>query len=377
MRRSIALVLLGALACTKAQGTTTTAGTSTATATPTASAAATSSGPAVRAFFVTPSDSGVQPVVDGIASAKKSIRMIMFHLTVPEVVDALIAAKARGVDVKLILDGKNLEGRSSAAIAQRLVDHGIEVTRSSPSFSITHVKAMVVDDARAFIMSLNLTRIYDHTRDYAIVTDDVGVVDELLRVFSADIDNAAQRTGNTPPLASPALVWSPGAEGRLVSLIDSAQSSIAASTENLGDKAIDEAFARAAKRGVKVRLVAPLCDLGPSPLRNVKFVEELDRANVDARVMPGPASREQPYVHAKMMIVDGARGFVGSINFSENSTKHARELGIIFDDRAAITAFSNAFESDWKFAMPPPEKTDGVCKTKSDGPDQTALPIVW
>jgi cardiolipin synthase len=342
-------------------------------------------GPAVRGFFVTPSDGGLQPVIDAIAGAKKSIRMMMFHLTVPDVENALSAAKARGVDVKIILDAKNVESRGSAAVAQRLIDHGVEITKSSPAFSITHVKAMVIDDTRAVIMSLNLTRIFDHTRDYAIVTDDAGVVDEFLRVFQADIDNAAQKTGNTPPLANAALVWSPvNAEARIVGLIDSARTSIAASTENLGDKPASDAFARAAKRGVKVRLLAPMCDLGNSPLRNLPYVDDLDHANVDARVMPPPATRDQPYIHAKMMIIDGARGFIGSINFSDNSMKHARELGIVFEDHAAITAFSNAYESDWRAAVPPPPKTGATRERKGEWKvealcpkAQTDLPIAW
>jgi phosphatidylserine/phosphatidylglycerophosphate/cardiolipin synthase-like enzyme len=322
----------------------------------------------VRAFFMTPSDGGLQPVIDAIAGAKKSIRMMMFHLTVPDVENALIAAKSRGVDVKIILDAKNLEGRGSGAtVAQRLVDHGIEITKSSPAFSITHVKAMVIDDARAIVMSLNLTRPFDHTRDYAIVTDDATVVDEFLRVFQADIDNAAAKTGNTPPLGSPALVWSPiDAESRIVALVESAGTSIIASTENLGDKPLGDALGRAAKRGVKVRLMAPMCDLGNSPLRNLPYVDDLDHANVDARVMPPPSTREQPYIHAKMMIVDGARGFIGSINFSENSMKHARELGILFDDHAAIVAFTNAFEADWRGAMPPPPKTGATHERKGE-----------
>ncbi len=292
----------------------------------------------------------------------------MFHLTLPEVEAALAAAAARGVDVRVILDGKSLESHSSAALAQRLTDHGVAVTASSPAFSITHVKAMVVDGARALVMSLNLTRPYDRTRDYAVETDDRGVVDELLRVFDADVDNAARGAKNTPPLASDALVWSPvDAEARLVRLVDSAQRSIVASTENLGDKPMLQAFARAAARGVRVRVLVPLCDEGGEPLRNVKFVAELDRKNVDARLMPAPSSREQPYMHAKMMIVDGARTFVGSINLSENSMRRARELGIVFDDRSATTAFSSTFESDWRFAVPPPrehEATGDLCRSK-------------
>jgi len=292
----------------------------------------------------------------------------MFHLTVPDVVDALVAAKGRGVDVRVILDGKNLQSHGSAAVAQSLVDHGVVVTPSSPSFSITHVKAMVVDDARAYVMSLNLTRPFDHTRDYAVVTDDHGVIAEIDRVFDADVDNATNHTGKTPPLTEPSLVWSPvDAEPRIVALLDSAKKTILATTENLGDKAVAAAFERAASRGVSVRLMTPLCDQNSDPLRNVKLVAALDKAHVDGRLLPGPATRDQPYTHAKMIIVDAARAFVGSINFSENSMKHARELGIVFEDAPAITAFTRAFDSDWRFAEPPPgphESTDDLCRSK-------------
>src|SRR5581483_6468038 len=143
MARSI-LLAFAVVACTKAQATSTSGTAPSTSASASASATAvtsTSTAPAVRAFVLTPSDGGLQPVIDAIGAAKKSIRMMMFHLTVPDVENALIAAKSRGVDVKIILDGKTLEGRGSAAVAQRLIDHGIEITKSSPAFSITHVKA--------------------------------------------------------------------------------------------------------------------------------------------------------------------------------------------------------------------------------------------
>ncbi len=290
---------------------------------------------------------------------------MMFHLTVPEIENALAVAQSRGVDVHLLLDAKNAD--KSSAVVQRLVDHGVTVTRASTGFSIMHAKALIIDDTHAMIMSLNLTRPYDHTRDYAIVTDDAGVLDEMIRVFDADVANAAHQTTNTPALASSALVWSPvNAEARLVSLVDSAQHTIAATTENLGEHAMQDAFVRAAKRGVEVRILTPLCDLGGDPYHNVKPVLELEKKNVDARVMPPPSTREQPYMHAKMIIVDGVRAFVGSINLSENSMKRARELGIVIEDRPAITAFRAAFEADWRFAAPPPEKPDGSCAHLSE-----------
>jgi cardiolipin synthase len=313
-------------------------------------------------YFMTPSPEGLKPVADAIATAHTSIKMIMFHLSEKSVIAALLQARARGVDVRLILDAKNLESRSSQKIVLELKNAGIVVTPSSPEFSITHAKAMVIDDRRAVIMSLNLTTLYEKTRDYALTTEDPAVVAEFLRVFDADVENAAARTKVTPPLSCPSLIWSPvNSESRLVGMIDSAKTTIVASSENLGDTAIDRALANAANRGVKVRILAPLCDLNPNPLLNVPVAREMETEHIDARLMPAPSSPDLPYIHAKMMLVDGARAYVGSINFSENSTRHARELGILFDDRPAVMQIATAFELDWSKAIAPPADTTGVC----------------
>jgi phosphatidylserine/phosphatidylglycerophosphate/cardiolipin synthase-like enzyme len=157
-------------------------------------------------------------------------------------------------------------------------------------------------------------------------------------------------------------MWSPvNSESRIVALADTARASIIASSENLGDTEIQDALVRAESRGVKVRLLAPLCDLNSNPFFDVPFVRKLDAAGVDARMMPGPSSARRPYIHAKMMIVDGRVAYLGSVNFSENSTRHARELGIVFSDHAAIVAMTLAFESDWEWARPPPANLEGAC----------------
>lgn len=331
---------------------------------PTASTATTtqpSAGPP-PSFFVLPSPDGLGPVAREIANARTSIKMIMFHLSERSMIDALCRARDRGVAVTLILDEKNLKSRSSQKIVAELEARGITVVPSSPEFSITHAKAMVVDDRRLVVMSANLTTIYEKTRDYGIVAEDRAAVAEFDRVFDADVANAHARTKTTPPLSVQSLLWSPvTSEPRLVGLVDEAKTTLETSTENLGDAAIEAALARAAARHVRVRLLAPLCDLNPNALYNVPFVRKLHDDGVDARLMPGPSSPSRPYIHAKMMIVDGVRGYVGSVNFSENSTHSARELGIVFDDRAALAAIDAAFESDWAQAVPPPDDTTGLC----------------
>jgi phosphatidylserine/phosphatidylglycerophosphate/cardiolipin synthase-like enzyme len=288
--------------------------------------------------------------------------MMMYHLTVLPVVDALAAAARRGVDVELIIDKTNWDSHTSQTVKTTLSNGGVKVTPSSPGFRITHVKSFVVDESTAYIMSLNLTSPYVQTRDYAVVTKDKSVVEEFLSVFAADLDNAAKGTATTPALRDPHLVWSPvDSEDRLTAFIASAKTTLVVSTENLGDAPVQQALVAAVGRGVHVRVLAPLCDQNPDVLFNLPPLATLAAEGIDARAMPAPSSPEVPYAHAKMMIADGERAFIGSINLSRASTTEARELGVVFADAAAIGMITADFEHDWAKGVSPPNRADAKC----------------
>jgi phosphatidylserine/phosphatidylglycerophosphate/cardiolipin synthase-like enzyme len=53
------------------------------------------------------------------------------------------------------------------------------------------------------------------------------------------------------------------------------------------------------------------------------------------------------YMHAKMIVADGARAFVGSENFSDQSLDANRELGIIVADPTVLARLAATFSSDW------------------------------
>ena len=64
---------------------------------------------------------------------------------------------------------------------------GVEVIDSNPAFDVTHEKSMVVDDATAFVKSLNWeTKNLTETRDYAVVTTHPHEVAEVIECFEAD-----------------------------------------------------------------------------------------------------------------------------------------------------------------------------------------------
>ena len=54
-----------------------------------------------------------------------------------------------------------------------------------------------------------------------------------------------------------------------------------------------------------------------------------------------------PYIHAKLVLADGTRGWIGSENFSANSLDNNRELGILLRHPDILKTLAATFEQDW------------------------------
>jgi cardiolipin synthase A/B len=56
-------------------------------------------------------------------------------------------------------------------------------------------------------------------------------------------------------------------------------------------------------------------------------------------------------MHAKLILVDGQRAFVGSQNFSTVSLDANREVGIIVADTAVVAQLASVAQGDWATAQ--------------------------
>ena len=104
-----------------------------------------------------PEGSAQQLVINTLNSAHKSINLMGYSFTSPEVVKALIAAKRRGVDVRVVLDSKGNQGRASVAAINLLVNAGIEV-RTIDKYKIMHDKVAIIDGVTTQTGSFNYSR---------------------------------------------------------------------------------------------------------------------------------------------------------------------------------------------------------------------------
>jgi cardiolipin synthase len=313
----------------------------------------------------TPNPDGHPEFLAAITSAHHTIQMTMFHLTDTKIVHALIAAQAKGVDVQVIVDGASLsqEKFQKTFTTLKSATPPVQIRGSSPVFKITHEKAMIVDGSKAFITAINLTGAYATTRDFGLIVNDPAIIQEMSSVFQADWKNAEFGTGNTPALKQHNLVWSPvDSEDKLAALVNSANKTVIATVENLGDPKMMTAFEEAAAKGATVRIIVPMCDQNVKPLYDYIFLSRLTAKGVQAKVMPYPPSPSQPYMHSKMILVDGQRLYIGSVNFSTNSMAQARELGILISPSAEIrNTIEAAFDQDWNAAAAIPAQLPDFC----------------
>lgn len=284
-------------------------------------------------------DAGDAPLMQAIDSAQESIRLKVYLITLDEVVDALKAAAQRGVDVRVMIEPEPQGGgESNRAAFEELRSAGIDVRNTPSTFRFSHEKSLVVDDRRAHIMTHNLTySSFNKNREYEVIVDDPALVAEVARVFDDDWSRRA------PDLANSLLVWSPvNSRERITALIDGAATSLDLEQNSLLDEDLNDQLHAAARRGVAVRIVTPPVD-DPAD-REMAQIERLLAGGVQVAFM------DEPYVHAKTILADGKTAFVGSQNFSRTSLDSNRELGIIFDDAAAVNRLASAFLQDWNAA---------------------------
>lgn len=359
-------------------------------------------------------DDGRGFILEAIAGAKSNIRLTIYEITdlasvaqtpaapANGVVQALIDAAHRGVHVRVIVDQGQYASGSSSSLIQQTVgamrNAGIQVNLSSTAFCVTHQKTFVIDGpasgfagsaGKVLIMSLNVMPGYfGGTRDYAVITGDPGIVEEVSQVFDLDFalpdpqagcayaytpaaTNPPPSASDTPPLSQESLLFSPvNSKPRLLEIIGNARRTLDLTTEELGDDdsicAIRAVALSAAGPSVRILLSG---DTG-SNAAAVKTLLGLGLPNLSIRVMPGvpppssdPSFQTPLYMHGKQVIADGVRAFVGSENLTNTSLIQNRELGIQFTDAGMIARLQAAFTSD--FTTPGNSLPASVCTSGS------------
>lgn len=99
--------------------------------------------PNVQVGF-SPEGSAQQLVLKTIASAQHSIQILAYAFQAQDIMQALVDAKQRGVEVRVVVDKKRNQNNTSQAAMTFVSQHGVQV-RTNDTFHIHHDKTIIVD----------------------------------------------------------------------------------------------------------------------------------------------------------------------------------------------------------------------------------------
>ena len=323
-----------------------------------------------HSLIVLPDDTS-QPFLDAIRNAKKSIRVKMFLFSDPDLVNAVIGAKKRGLHVRVMLNPARRSGESeNTDTHKKLKAAGVEVIDSNPDFDVTHEKSMVVDDETAFVQSLNWDlKNLTETRDYAIVTTHPDEVNEVIQCFEHDW---ARKPFSVD--SKTLLIWCNGnGRDRIASFIDDAKHTLFVQNERYQDQVIIERLVRAKERGVKIHVMAR----APHKLKKEKLTEGVGGLRIMDDVGIKVHKLKHLKLHGKLLLADHSRAIIGSINLAPGSFDSRRELAIEVHNPEVVERLRNIVHHDWKHSHPLDLSDEGLLEEleghKIDAASELAL----
>lgn len=268
-----------------------------------------------------------------IDSAKTSLDIQMYLWTVKPLANKVVAAKQRGVAVRVIMDPDEL---GNNAVEPIFDSGGVTWKNAGSLYSFSHAKYMIVDKAQAAIMSMNFNLdAMDTERNYGAIDKDVEDISDLQAIFEYDWKLANGAT-TLPPvdLKCTRLIVSPtNSKQRLLEHIASAKTSLDIEIMYLSEGDIRDAIIAAKSRGVNVRVI----------------IEDPMDTSVPALKTAGIPVKQPPssiYLHSKLIIADSV-AFIGSENMSFTSLAKNREVGVLAFEPAAFAPIKTQFDSDW------------------------------
>jgi phosphatidylserine/phosphatidylglycerophosphate/cardiolipin synthase-like enzyme len=320
----------------------------------------------VRVFFTTPSltypdvpsrrsaSPLLQAVIADIDVARTSVNLAVFDLDVPEITDALIRAKQRGLTVRVIVDSENLGTPEVSEQVGRLERASIPV-RFDDREPFMHDKFLVVDDAVAWTGSWNVTTNDTFRNNNNMLRfSNTMIATDYTREFNQMFDGrfGTRKTSGTPHprvrvgAVNTEVYFSPqdGVAKYVLQRLQSATTNIRFMTFSYTADDIANTMIAKAKAGLVVQGVFERQNATGTGAEYTKLkqggVDVLEDGNC--------------YIlHHKVIIIDDRTVITGSYNFTASAERDNDENLVIVDDPAIARAYLDEFNRTYTQAQAP------------------------
>ena len=318
--------------------------------------------------------------VEMIDGARERIDFAEFYASnqagsrLERVIRAIERAADRGVQVRFLAETKfvatypdtleRLDRR--ARIEVRTYDGAALVG------GVLHAKYFLVDGREAYLGSHNFDwRSLTHIQELGLRVRERGVVRALTDVFATDwalAGKAARSFRASPPPdgydIGPGIAavfsprgWLPDERmwdlPRIVELIDGAKRTVRIQllTYRPDVPELEGALRRAASRGVTVQVIVSDWTRRASTIEGIKQLHAVDGIDVAFLVIPPWSGGFIPFArvaHAKYLVVDGEKLWVGTSNWDRDYFHASRNVGVTITDARLGSALDRFFADNWR-----------------------------
>ena len=361
-------------------------------------------------------DSGIVDVLSWIQGANSTLEIMMYQIQHPLLVDALIDASDRGVQVSIVLDAgeswwNSWDMDAQYGIAAELVSQGVEVywfgQDSDDAYAYLHAKIGIRDSSSVWISSGNWKSSSlpepgeSGNREWSAIINNAEFAQSARENLMIDFDSSLSYIEPASESDRPNGWTMPSSDGvigpttsgittnvsadlftcpdtcleEMSSMISSADEQILLSLQYLeidwywgwSTNPILQSLEDAAQRGVEIKLIV-----------NGAFLDEdiqgiVDRFNEDWNATQGydvsavvmSSDDTVTKLHNKGAIIDGESVLISSINWGDSALLRNREYGILLTSEIVAEPYIASWYEDWN-------RLDQTTDTDNDG-----LPDFW
>jgi cardiolipin synthase A/B len=343
--------------------------------------------------FVSP-DCSNEVFMEVINRASDTVFVNMYEFSSPSLGSSLVAAKTRGVDVRVLIEGGPVGGISpyEKSLVWTVNKSGVPIvsmvssTTEHAPYRYDHAKYIIIDNNSLLLTSENFKNSglppegMSGNRGWGVYLTDPALAGYFTEVFRADSGNRAVvpytgSAGDAEPAPaekhtaefSPAKfegatvipVIAPDTSYQIADLLDSARTSIEIEQAYIKNETpytlnpyLSSAI-NASRRGVHVRVLLDSYWYNiEGPNDNDEMTALINRIGsaehipLEAKCVDLSVSPVEK-IHNKGVIVDDERVLVSSINWNSNSPNFNREAGVIIDHPGVARYFHEVFDDDW------------------------------
>lgn len=285
-------------------------------------------------FYYTPSKDLLNNIVDKINNSQKYVYIEVYMFTEKRIKEAVIKAKKRWVDVKIILEKDPYMAYTiNDKTYNELQKNNIEVVWSNTeNYALNHSKMILIDDLN-IVSTWNLTySTFTQNRDFFLFIKDENTNKLLKEIFYNDFNWIKSSPYSENLVLSPSY-----SRNKIIDLIESAEKDIKIYIQYFNDDEINNKLIEIKKiKNIKISAIIP--DTATQDENTKKLIKS------------GIAIKEIPKykMHAKAILIDEKYLFIWSENFSSYSLDKNREIWFIIKNNVVISDFLDIFNYDFK-----------------------------